>query len=81
MTILFFGIARDIVGSASLEAASLTSEIPETTEALKRVLVDRYPELGRLTSLAIAVNQNYSEADQVLRTGDEIALIPPVSGG
>ena len=32
-------------------------------------------------SLAFAVNQAYSKADSILKDGDEVALIPPVSGG
>jgi molybdopterin synthase catalytic subunit len=34
-----------------------------------------------LPSLALSVNQEYSTADSVLRPGDEVALLPPVSGG
>ena len=33
------------------------------------------------TSLAVAVNQEYAHPSQVLAEGDEVALLPPVSGG
>jgi molybdopterin converting factor small subunit len=32
-------------------------------------------------SIAVAVNQEYAKADVVLKDGDEVALLPPVSGG
>ena len=32
-------------------------------------------------SIAVAVNQTYARAEDVLRDGDEVALLPPVSGG
>jgi len=34
-----------------------------------------------MPSLAISVNREYAEVDRVLREGDEVALLPPVSGG
>ena len=41
----------------------------------------QYPVLGELTSFAVAVNNEYAGPEQQLREHDEIALIPPVSGG
>ncbi len=32
-------------------------------------------------SIAVAVNQEYAQVEDVLRDGDEVALLPPVSGG
>jgi molybdopterin synthase sulfur carrier subunit len=40
-----------------------------------------YPALEKLRSLFIAVNQQYAEDNQSINETDEIALIPPVSGG
>jgi len=40
-----------------------------------------YPELGKLSSLAIAVNNSYAQDEEEINSYDEIALIPPVSGG
>lgn len=40
-----------------------------------------YPSLAELKSLLVAVNEDYAETDVVLTERDEIALIPPVSGG
>ena len=37
--------------------------------------------MDRWTSIAVAVNQEYVQRSAVLREGDEVALLPPVSGG
>src|SRR3990172_10235123 len=47
-----------------------------------RVLCQRFPEMADLAgSLMYAVNAEYVSPDHPLRAGDELALIPPVSGG
>jgi molybdopterin converting factor subunit 1 len=77
-TIKAFGITREMVGGRVLEV-----EVPDghTVALLKDDLVKQYPAFSALRSLYIAVNQQYGEMDYVLKEGDEIALIPPVSGG
>lgn len=78
ITILAFGIAREIVGSSATQV-----EVPEgTTPAmLVNVLRERYSGLQRLSSFAIAVNGQYAQPDVLIKVSDEIAIIPPVSGG
>ncbi|MFN7119032.1 MAG: MoaD/ThiS family protein [Saprospiraceae bacterium] len=76
--ILPFGIAKEIVGSS---AVHLTLEATTTTHLLKKALFEQYPALERLNSLAIAVNGEYAADDLTLQPGDEVVLIPPVSGG
>ncbi|MCB0625683.1 MAG: MoaD/ThiS family protein, partial [Saprospiraceae bacterium] len=53
LTILAFGIAKDILGRRELQL-----EVPDDTTVrdLKDRLLERYPEFSRLVSLAIAVN-------------------------
>jgi molybdopterin synthase sulfur carrier subunit len=48
---------------------------------LRDALLSLYPSLKDLNSLMIAVNNAYAEEDVTLSEADEIALIPPVSGG
>ena len=84
MTILLFGVTKDIVGSPSLSipTKSITGKsIPKTVKELREFLSNTYPELGKLSSLAIAVNNNYAQDKEEINSYDEIALIPPVSGG
>ena len=52
-----------------------------TVGELRQELSERFPELLDLKSLFIAVNNDYADDDRVLKSTDEIALIPPVSGG
>jgi molybdopterin converting factor small subunit len=44
-------------------------------------LSSQFPKLDKLNSLFIAVNQEYAADDKAILVSDEIALIPPVSGG
>lgn len=76
--ILPFGITKEIVGSPALDFA--TEELL-TAAALKKSLFEQYPALKALNSLAIAVNGAYAEDDLPIQPGDEVVLIPPVSGG
>jgi molybdopterin synthase sulfur carrier subunit len=73
-----FGVTRDIVGGAHLQYEATG---PLSVKALLADLKGRYPALGRLSSLAVAVNSEYAEGDLQLAESDEVALIPPVSGG
>jgi len=73
-----FGISKDIIGTKLLEL-----ELPEgsTVLELKKELFEKYTAFGNLKSLYIALNNEYADEKLVLKEGDEIALIPPVSGG
>ncbi len=84
MNILLFGVTRDIVGSSSLsipKSSEFGQRKSKTVGDLKKYLGIIYPELQKLTSLAVAVNSAYAADDTKINTFDEIALIPPVSGG
>lgn len=78
LNIALFGITKEIVGSSSL-----IYELNEGNDinALLGKLYQDYPSLQNLKSLFVAVNSEYAESEQVLNEKDEIALIPPVSGG
>jgi molybdopterin converting factor subunit 1 len=77
--VLFFGVLKELVGRSSE-----TIELPEgaKVEAVLRHYSQQTPRLeAMLPALALSVNQEYSSADWALRPGDEVALLPPVSGG
>ena len=77
--VLFFGVLKDLAGRSSE-----TLELPEgaRVEAVLRHYSRQAPRFeAMLPSLALSVNQEYSSPDSVLRPGDEVALLPPVSGG
>lgn len=78
LNILAFGISKDILG-----ASSCTIDIDDqaTVAQLKKKLLNEYKDFHKLTSLMIAVNSEYATTETLLKENDEIALIPPVSGG
>lgn len=76
--LLAFGIARDIIGSSIV---SLSYHSAMTVASLRADLLQKYPALGELKALAFAVNSTYAQDAQEIFPGDEVALIPPVSGG
>jgi len=77
--VLFFGALKDLLGRSGE-----TVDLPEGAR-VREVLFHYAREAPRfeamVPSLAISVNQEYSGADRALREGDEVALLPPVSGG
>jgi molybdopterin converting factor subunit 1 len=79
VTVRLFARLRDIAG-----AAELTRDIAQgaTIGTVWRQLAGEYPELGQYErSISSAVNADYARMDQVLSEGDEVAFLPPVSGG
>jgi molybdopterin synthase sulfur carrier subunit len=78
VNVLAFGIAKDIFGSSSVEV-ELSDEA--TVGALQTVLEAEYPRLKQLASYMVAVNDEYAAAGDTIEQRDEIAIIPPVSGG
>lgn len=74
-----FALLRDRAG-----VAELTLDLPAATDvsAAAASLAGRFPALaGFLPRVAYAVNREYVPASTPLHDGDELALIPPVSGG
>lgn len=78
VNILLFGITKDIIGKQKLQL-----DLPDfsTVGDFKDVLSQSYPELNDLNSIAVAVNNEYANDGMLIQSQDEIALIPPVSGG
>jgi sulfur-carrier protein len=72
-----FGITKDILGGKEM----VVQVQGNTVAALRRELTERYPKLSGLRSLYVAVNSEYADEEKILHSSDEIALIPPVSGG
>ncbi|MCM4156214.1 MoaD/ThiS family protein [Gramella sp. AN32] len=79
MNILLFGITRDIVGRHQLDGEEFKDL--STVGDLRNHLQQKYPDLQKLSSLNIAVNEEMREDSFIISGRDEIALIPPVSGG
>jgi molybdopterin converting factor subunit 1 len=79
VTVRLFARLRDIAG-----AAELAQEIEPgaTIGTVWRQLAGLYPGLAVYErSISSAVNADYARMDYELRDGDEVAFLPPVSGG
>jgi molybdopterin converting factor subunit 1 len=77
--VLYFAILKDVFGC---EREELELPAGATVSELLRVLGGRGGSVGNVWgSIAVAVNQEYALAGRVLSDGDEVALLPPVSGG
>ena len=79
VTVRLFARLRDIAGAAEL---AREVEPGATIRSLWRELVSDFPELaGYERSISSALNADYARMDQSLKDGDEVAFLPPVSGG
>jgi molybdopterin converting factor subunit 1 len=77
--VLAFAWAKDALGSEQTEV-----DLPEgsTVEGMLMQLKESNPGLAqRSDALTVAVNEEFVDSDCVLKAGDEVALIPPISGG
>jgi MoaE-MoaD fusion protein len=77
--LLFFGMLKDLPG-----ATDGALDLPEsaTVSDLLEQCQRKIPQLRNLLpSLAVALNQQYADPQAKLHAGDEVALLPPVSGG
>lgn len=78
VTVRFFAAAAQAAGCRETQGPWAGMTAGAVLEHLRQ----EYPGLGRLqAALAVAVNREYADPETVLADGDELALIPPVSGG
>ncbi len=77
--VLYFGVLKDVVGRGrsemDLAEGASVAELLEAHRGLAKGAESVWD------SIAVAVNQEYARAGDVLKDGDEVALLPPVSGG
>jgi molybdopterin converting factor subunit 1 len=77
--VLYFGVLKDVMGHGQAEM-----ELSEGSTVADLLAMHRGS--GKAAgpvwdSIAVAVNQEYARVGDVLKDGDEVALLPPVSGG
>jgi molybdopterin synthase catalytic subunit len=75
--VLAFGMLKDALGSS---ASDVTLPAGATVADLLSEVARRHP-YAQLAGIAVGVNSEYAQANQPLRDGDEVGLLPPVSGG
>jgi molybdopterin converting factor subunit 1 len=79
VTIRLFARLRDLAGSGEL-----VREVPgpATVQSVWRSLVSEMPGLGEYErTMSVAVNADYARMSAPVEDGDEVAFLPPVSGG
>ncbi len=78
--LLYFAVVRERLNG--LESETLSLQEGCTVGSMWESLAERHPALGPLRPhLRVAVNNEFAKAETVLKAGDTVALIPPVSGG
>lgn len=77
-TIKCFGITKDIIGKSELHITLATAM---SVSQLRERINGDYADLSSLSRYMIAVNQEYATDELIVYDQDEIAIIPPVSGG
>ncbi len=75
--VLYFGVLRETFSKGE-EAVEFADGV--TVADVLNVYRERGPAFA-WDSIAVAVNREYARAETVLQDGDEVALLPPVSGG
>ena len=79
MRVLFFAQLQDVTGCS---ATDLVSPSPLNRDQLWTVLLERFPGLSaHRPNVRLARNWEYADAETSFGNSDEVALIPPVSGG
>lgn len=75
LTIMCFGMLTEVLGNHTVDV-----EMVSNTDELLLTLKQRFPKLNNLT-FGIALNKTIVTESTPLKIGDEIALLPPFSGG
>ncbi len=78
VTIKLFAVYRDILGKPEL---AMEVKVGTTVSDLFDQMLHDKAEAALRESTMFAVNETYVTADTVLKNGDRVAFIPPVSGG
>lgn len=77
ITLKCFGIVRDILGSDIHQLDEQRLSVKE----LRSLLNTKYHQMTQISGYMVAVNQTYASDDKMITSQDEVAIIPPVSGG
>lgn len=79
VNVLFFGATADAVGEREIEFETKESK---TADNVFGEILDTFPHLKNYgKSLLFSVNQEYSNGDETVKDGDELAIFTAVSGG
>ncbi len=81
ITVRFFAMLKNKVGREVIE---IPCEGEITLRELQDTIIKEFPEISEYLSgkrVLVSVNQEFAEPDSVVKDGDEVAFLPPFSGG
>jgi molybdopterin converting factor subunit 1 len=77
--IKFFAHLRDLM---NCETTEITVDQDASVNDVKSIIAERFPKLREhVKTVSFAIDNEYVSKDKKLKDGDEVALIPPISGG
>jgi sulfur-carrier protein len=79
VSIKLFAVYQEVIGESEI-----TQNLPVGTAAsdVLQELINKYPQLEKWRSVTrLGINLDFVESDRLLQDGDELVIIPPVSGG
>ncbi len=79
LTVRLFAVLKERAGRSEIALLGLPDDLD--LSGLKREIARRHPELGDLSTVAGAIGTQYAGDKTRLKSGDSVALLPPVSGG
>jgi molybdopterin synthase sulfur carrier subunit len=77
VSVLFFGQTAEIAGTREIEIS--LDQVTTANQTLADIL-ETYPKLKE-NKLLFALNQEYTDGDEIIKDGDELAIFTAVSGG
>ncbi|MGN6347489.1 MAG: molybdopterin converting factor subunit 1 [Candidatus Nitrosocosmicus sp.] len=79
ISLLYFAFIKDITG-VEFDSLELPSGI--SVKSLIEIILEKYPHLSKIINMIqVSVNYKVVDRDTLLKEGDEVALLPPISGG
>lgn len=79
INVLFFARLKDQVGQSEIQISD--DQAGKTIAQLQQDLISQGMAALEDESIRVAVNQNFCSPETVIKSGDEIAFMPPVTGG
>lgn len=79
INVLFFARLKDEIGKSEIQVHEHSAG--QTVAQLQQQLIDQGLTALNDSSIRVALNQSFCETHAVIKTGDEIAFMPPVTGG
>jgi len=78
VVVLFFGAAREL---AAIREVPIELPMHSDVTALRALIAERYSGIDASLNYAVAINEVHAANSEVLKDGDVVAILPPVSGG